>query len=408
MMRVDLDKNHSWKCCFRTLYACGGAMMVFVYDGVVQGQTGVLFPQLQEKDSAIHLTPDEETWIGLESVGLVYLVELSVKEYRSLLLGATAAIYTVGILISNVVGGYLPWHLASGIFSLTAFGFGVVHFFAPESPAWLYKSGRRDSAVLSLQALGRSPASVRAELELLELSARTVSENVSVRVLLEPTVWKPLVIVSLLLVFQAFTGGYQINSYSEDIVQRLGTEYDPLHVSNIMSVATAVTNCTLGVYCISYMRRRPATITLSILVTLASLGAGIYELLLRGAPGPFDWLPIALLAANLSLGSVVTNISWILSGEVFPLRVRGSTTGAIFFVGWGSQSLAIKLYYASLAALRVSGLCFAYAAGSLCTVLLAVFALPETHNKTLYEVEQSFKRRESKDAETPVQDESNL
>lgn len=39
-------------------------MMVFVYDGVVQGQTGVLFPQLQEKDSAIHLTPDEETWIG--------------------------------------------------------------------------------------------------------------------------------------------------------------------------------------------------------------------------------------------------------------------------------------------------------------------------------------------------------
>lgn len=39
-------------------------MMVYFFIGVTESQSAVLLPQLKEKGSTIHVTPDEETWIG--------------------------------------------------------------------------------------------------------------------------------------------------------------------------------------------------------------------------------------------------------------------------------------------------------------------------------------------------------
>lgn len=44
--------------------ACGGAIAILAFNGVVEAHSAVLLPQLKESYSPIHVDKEEETWIG--------------------------------------------------------------------------------------------------------------------------------------------------------------------------------------------------------------------------------------------------------------------------------------------------------------------------------------------------------
>nr|XP_018897468.1 PREDICTED: facilitated trehalose transporter Tret1-like isoform X2 [Bemisia tabaci] len=437
-------------------------MMAFVFNGVTEGQSAVLLPQLKEKESLIHITPEEETWIaslgillspvsalligpitdafgrklgllfihifmglgfaviacatqvwhiylgrcicsfalGLEVVSVVYMTETCAKRQRSFLLSTISPAFTLGVVVAYVIGGYLPWNIASAIFALSSFVYFVVQLLAPESPAWLFKRGRIDAAAWSLRKLGRSPSGIDHELQLLKLASSEESESFHLGIFLDPTVWKPFLILSLFHLVQCATGIYHIVYYTLDFVTRLGTTYDPLTVSIVISVVRVISNCTIGMYFTSYVSRRFSTILSALLMTVSSGAAGVYEFVFRDAPAserPYQWLPIILLVAYIVFGIIgVTTLPWMMSGEVFPLRVRGAMSGAVFGVGAGSMFVFIKIYEDCLALLNIWGLLFGFAIASFLTALLGIFLLPETLNKTLYEIEQGFMPKEKR------------
>ncbi|CAH0386065.1 unnamed protein product [Bemisia tabaci] len=139
-------------------------------------------------------------------------------------------------------------------------------------------------------------------------------------------------------------------------------------------------------YFTSYVSRRFSTILSALLMTVSSGAAGVYEFVFRDAPAserPYQWLPIVLLVAYIVFGIIgVTTLPWMMSGEVFPLRVRGAMSGAVFGVGAGSMFVFIKIYEDCLALLNIWGLLFGFAIASFLTALLGIFLLPETLNKT--------------------------
>nr|XP_018911898.1 PREDICTED: facilitated trehalose transporter Tret1-like [Bemisia tabaci] len=182
--------------------------------------------------------------------------------------------------------------------------------------------------------------------------------------------------------------------YTIDFVERLGTTYDPLTVSIIISIARIIANSTLGIYFTAFVGRRFSTALSAILMTVAFVGAGTYEYLYRDTPvgqRPHEWLPITLVIVNIVSSIIaVTPLPWLMSGEVFPLRVRGSMSGVSLALGAGMMFVFIKAYEVAMRALQIWGMLFVYAAASFVTIFFGAFVLPETQGKTLWEIEQGF------------------
>ncbi|CAH0386064.1 unnamed protein product [Bemisia tabaci] len=107
------------------------------------------------------------------------MTETCAKRQRSFLLSTISPAFTLGVVVAYVIGGYLPWNIASAIFALSSFVYFVVQLLAPESPAWLFKRGRVDAAARSLRKLGRSPSGINHELQLLKLASSEESDRAS-------------------------------------------------------------------------------------------------------------------------------------------------------------------------------------------------------------------------------------
>ncbi|XP_072155738.1 facilitated trehalose transporter Tret1 [Bemisia tabaci] len=263
--------------------------------------------------------------IGMEVAAVVYIAETCTKKQRSVLLSILTVSFTFGVSLTYFVGGYLPWKVASGVFATGCYLYFFIQLFVPESPAWLYKKGDVDASKRSLQRLGRSPEGTDRELEILRLSAKELSEKFRFKVFLEPTVWKPFLIMSTFHLLQNLSGVFHIMNYTLDFIERLGTSYDPLSISIIIAVSRVITCCTAGMYATASVGRKPATVVSSILMTLSFLGAGVYEYVFRDTPvgqKPFEWVPIVLLIVNIISGSLAVSIlPWLMSSELFPLQV---------------------------------------------------------------------------------------
>nr|XP_018916620.1 PREDICTED: facilitated trehalose transporter Tret1-like isoform X1 [Bemisia tabaci] len=463
MNKEEEDEKITWSCWLRTLFACSGAMLCFIFSGVTEAQSSTLLPQLKAKDSIIHVTPEEETWIaslgilmapiasvvvgptidligrkkgllffyldmgvgftiiacatevwhiyvgrcvcsfaiGMEVAAVVYFAETCTKKQRSVLLSIISASFTFGVSLTYFVGGYLPWNVASGVFALGCFLYFLIQLLAPESPAWLYKKGDIDASKRSLQRLGRSPSGILRELEMLRLSSKEQSEKFQFKVFLEPTVWKPFLIMCIFHILLNLSGVFHIMYYTLDFIERLGTSYDPLTVSIIISVTRVISCSTVGIYSTAYVGRKPATIVSSILMTLSFLSAGVYEYVFQDTPvgqKPYEWVPIVLLISNLVSGILaVAILPWLISGELFPLQIRGSMNGAVYVFGTSLMFVSIKLYAVCLEVFQMWGLLLVYSLGSFLAILFGIFVLPETQNKTLLEVERGFLPKNRRD-----------
>ena len=73
---------------------------------------------------------------GLTTVTLVYISEISHKEYRSFLLGLNSVFYSVGILIVYGIGFSITWIQTSYVFMMCSAATFILLSFIPESPYW--------------------------------------------------------------------------------------------------------------------------------------------------------------------------------------------------------------------------------------------------------------------------------
>lgn len=102
-------------------------------------------------------------------------------------------------------------------------------------------------------------------------------------------------------------------------------------------------------------------------------------------------LAIFAVCGNVAFFSIgMGPICWVLSSEVFPLRLRaqGSALGQ---VGGRVSSGLVSMSFLSMArAISVAGMFFVFAAISTISVLFVYFCVPETKGKTLEQIEMMF------------------
>ena len=147
----------------------------------------------------------------------------------------------------------------------------------------------------------------------------------------------------------------------------------------------------LAVRIIDRAGRRPLLIIglIAMVVSLVLLGVVFLQGSTSGAAGLLATVCLGLYIASfaISLGPVF----WLMISEIYPLRIRGTAMSVASIANWGSNFLVALTFPVLLAALGGAGSFWLFAVLGIVAWIFVYFRVPETKNRTLEEIEASFR-----------------
>jgi len=276
--------------------------------------------------------------------------------------------------------GLKTWRYMLAIQIFPALAYAVGALLIPESPRFLVARGMYDHAQRVLQQLGEpSPPDKVAEIKRTTLQ----STKPSLRDLRQGQHLRPIVWVGIgLAVFQQLVGINVVFYYGAILWQSAGfTEKQSLLI-NVISGLVNITTTLCGLAIIDRFGRKPVLIvgSLGMVVTLSmiavSFGSSAYtpsgELHLTS-----QMAVVALVSANLYIfffGFSWGPIVWVMLGEMFNNRIRGSAISVCTAFNWLANFVITTTFPIML---RGVGLSFAYA----CYASAAALSLYFVHRK---------------------------
>nr|XP_018901754.1 PREDICTED: facilitated trehalose transporter Tret1-like [Bemisia tabaci] len=427
------------------LYICLGALI---------GQSAGMLPQLLEEDSTIHINKNQATWIAslptigtcmssaasgylsdlfgrirvvqaaysffaigfatmmaadsfmllalgrfLAGIGMgcyfsgnVYLSEVTPPKYRGALLTLNSVLCSCGLVYVYIVGGYYPWYIAAAATCLISIIGLTLTFSLYDSPVWLVRQNRLKTAAKSLRLVEIS-SNVETKLRKLQETAENHPKtDFTLKILTEPSVWKPFVMILVLSILQNTSGFCIIIAYTVQFMWEFHSAYDPLHVTVAIGVMRLLAILVSFVLFQHFGRKTIGAVS--------GFGAAIFLLGVYGylifAPrvqllSENQWIPIVLFLAFIFTSSLgIYPLPWILPFELFPIKVRGMMCGACLCALYLNTFVAVMLYYVLIDNLRLGGTILLFAAGSALFGIFSMTLLVETHRRTLDDIECTF------------------
>jgi sugar porter (SP) family MFS transporter len=336
--------------------------------------------------------------VGLASMIVpLYIAEIAPADRRGALVSLNQLMITVGILLSYIVGViFTPiegWRYMFGVALVPALILGIGMFMLPESPRWLFEHGQLDKARAVL-GRSRSPQEVDLELQEMDEIKRLEQEQarVSYKELLAPYVRPALMIGIGLAIFQQITGINTVIYYAPTILQGVGFTEGGAIAATALGVGVVNVGFTiLAVRIIDRAGRRPLLIIglIGMVVSLVLLGVVFSLGSTSGAAGLLATICLGLYIASfaISLGPVF----WLMISEIYPLRIRGTAMSVASIANWGSNFLVALTFPVLLAALGGAGSFWLFAVLGIVAWIFVYFRVPETKNRTLEEIEASFR-----------------
>jgi SP family arabinose:H+ symporter-like MFS transporter len=278
------------------------------------------------------------------------------------------------------------WRYMLGSGTIPAVLFLALLFIVPESPRWLVKKGKNDDALDTLEKVnGPSEGNnVLSEIkESLGQEVGTLSDLFSKR--LRPA----LVIGIVLALFSQITGINAIIYYAPEIFKGIGFAAESALLQTVLIGAIN----TLFTFVALWLIDRAGRKTLlqwgvaGMIVCLLAVGVCFYFNLTNG-----PWLILFILAYIACFASSLGPIPWVLISEIFPTKTRGIAMSFCTVVLWIGV-LAVTQFFPWL--LEKVGGAFTFWIFMLNAIFLLWFVwriIPETKQRTLEEIEQSWKQ----------------
>ncbi|XP_066251960.1 facilitated trehalose transporter Tret1-like [Euwallacea similis] len=179
---------------------------------------------------------------GLTTVALVYVSEIAHPKYRPMLLSLNSVFVCFGILLTCVLGSCFNWRTLSKIFFCLILCFTVALTWIPESPYWLaiFKDDALGSAAALKWIYSNDMLAEEAYRRVMESKCQCPEETDETSekskliqmkqglksIYKDPMVWKPLVILLIIFVFQQLSGSYVIIFYAIEIFRQIGSNQD--------------------------------------------------------------------------------------------------------------------------------------------------------------------------------------
>ncbi|CAJ1961624.1 unnamed protein product [Sphenostylis stenocarpa] len=336
----------------------------------------------------------------------VYIAEISPAIARGSLTSFPEIFINFGILlgyISNYAFSRLPvhinWRIMLGVGILPSVVIALALFVIPESPRWLVVQNRIEEARVVLLKINKNEKEAEEKLREIQVAAGSVNadkyESKAVwKEILRPTppVRRMLITGCGIQCFQQITGIDATVYYSPTIFKNAGiTGNSELLAATVAVGFTKTLFILIAIFLIDKLGRKPLLYASTIGMTISLFSLSLSLAFLSHAK---IGIALAILAvcgnvASFSVG--LGPICWVLSSEIFPLRLRAQAS-ALGAVGSRVSSGAISMSFLSVSrAITVAGTFLVFGVISCCAIAFVHFCVPETRGKTLEEIEVLFK-----------------
>ncbi|TVU15106.1 hypothetical protein EJB05_38608, partial [Eragrostis curvula] len=363
-------------------------------------------------------------------VSAVYIAEISPASARGTLTSLPEICINLGILLGYVsnyafsgLSEHINWRIMLGVGILPSVFIGFALFVIPESPRWLMMEKRVPEARAVLLQISESEAEVEERLAEIEEAAGLLksmkSEEKAVwRELLNPSpaVRRMLYAGCGIQLFQQITGIDATVYYSPAIFKDAGIKSDQELLAATVAVGfTKTVFILVAIFLIDKVGRKPLLYVSTVGMTICLFLLGIALTLQKHAMGlmsPRVGIDLAIFAVcgNVAFFSIgMGPICWVLSSEIFPLRLRAQAS-ALGQVGGRVSSGLVSMSFLSVArVISVAGMFFVFAVLSTISVLFVYFCVPETKGKTLEQIEIMFESgKEWRGGEIELEDTQHL
>jgi len=354
--------------------------------------------------------------VGIASVlAPLYISELAPPRIR----GRLVAFYQLSIVIGILLSYYSNWWLLS--FSQThgqalmgwdlarrvmitevwraMFGaemipgilFLLLLFGIPESPRWLIAHG---AAAEGRTILNRINGPETATAEWQEIQAALAEEEGTLAELLRPGLRRALLVGIGLSFFGQLTGVNIVIYYGPIVLEQAGVKLGGALSYQVIIGFINLIFTLLALWKIDRWGRRPllvggmgfVTLWLSIIALQFSLE--VESALLIG---------VALCGYMACVAVSICAVIWVITGEIFPNRVRGRAMSIATFVNWATNFISVFLFPWYVARFGVHTGFFTFAAICLLATLFFAKSVPETKGKSLEQIERYWTSQSSEE-----------
>lgn len=307
----------------------------------------------------------------------IYIAEMSPPHIRGLLISAKETFIVFGILLGYIVGyliqDYIQYlFLSSIVFSITML---IGLMFIPESTRWLLFQNNYDAAYQSLYFYCKQDHE-----QLFDIIINNQSNSESLpNAQREATLWKPYMIVLVIILFQQITGQTSVLYYIQEIVNN---PLVPIYIGILKLVAT-----TLTALLVDRFGRRQLLLTGIFIMLLSLVMLSIFY--------AFLWNQTAFIVVLLCMYIIGYQIgfgpiAWILVSELFPLNNRAEAVSLAISLNFSTMFLITFVFPLELAYLKEFGTFTLFAILEFLAFLFVYFSLPETRGLSLEAIESLF------------------
>ncbi|KAK7246538.1 hypothetical protein RIF29_41407 [Crotalaria pallida] len=350
----------------------------------------------------------------------VYIAEISPAIARGSLTSFPEIFINFGILlgyISNYAFRNIPphinWRIMLGVGLIPSVVIAVALFAIPESPRWLVMQNRIEEARLVLIKITNNEKEAEEKLQEIQVAAGSANAEKyeSKAVWLEilrpsPPIRRMLITGCGIQCFQQITGIDTVVYYSPTIFQNAGiTGESELLAATVAVGFTKTLSILIAILFIDKLGRKPLLFASTIGMTICLFCLSLSLAFLSHAKFGII-LAILAVCGNVASFSVgLGPICWVLSSEIFPLRLRAQAS-ALGAVGSRVSSGVISMsFYSVTHAITVAGTFFVFGLISCSAVAFVHYCVPETKGTTLEDIEVLFQNEgESQGSEVEMGD----
>jgi len=313
---------------------------------------------------------------------LVSLYQLAIVLGINLIYFVNFKIAAQGDSAWNVEWG---WRYMLGSGTLPAFLFFVLLFLVPESPRWLIKRKRYDEALQTLEKVnGKEKAREIAN----EIQSALSQENGTVAELFSPGLRMALIAGIVLALFSQITGINAIIYYAPEIFKSIGFGPESAFLQTVLIGVINTVFTFVAIWLIDRAGRK----------TLLMWGVGGMIVCLLGIALCFQysitqgpWLLLFILAYIACFASSLGPIPWVLISEIYPTKTRGLAMSFCTLVLWIGVVFITQFTPVLLRELGGAGTFGIFMVNAVVLLIFVWRKIPETKQRTLEEIEQSWK-----------------
>jgi SP family arabinose:H+ symporter-like MFS transporter len=335
--------------------------------------------------------------IGAASmVSPLYITEVSPAQIRGKLVSYYQLAIVIGILIVFFANTLIQasgdeawnveygWRYMMGTGLIPAVLFLVALFFVPESPRWLTRAGREREALSVLTRINGESAAREILLEV--KTALAQEEKGSLQDLFTGRFRKATLVGIVLCIFSQVQGINAIMYYAPEIFKAVGAGTDAAFQQTVVVGLINVLFTFVAIRLVDQAGRKA-------LLLIGGAGMGL-SLLLVGLAFHYNWTGYGLLVAILfyiaCFAASYGPVTWVVISEIFPIKLRGVAMSVATFALWLAVYLVTQTFPMLLEGAGPAMTFWLFAGMSALGFLFVWSQVPETKEKTLEEIEQSW------------------